>query len=52
MMGHRVGWLDTTATLGYMTEIITANEIADAVFARFREAAKNWDGKDPVRTLG
>lgn len=51
MMGHKVGWLDTTATLGYMTEIITANEIADAVFARFRESAKNWDGKDPVRTL-
>jgi len=51
MMGYRVGWLDTTPTLGYMTEIITANEIADGVFARIREAGQNWDGREPVRTL-
>jgi hypothetical protein len=51
MMGFRVGWVDTTATLGYMTEIITANEVADGVFAMFRDAALNWDGKDPVRKL-
>jgi hypothetical protein len=25
--------------------------VADAVFAKFRDAAKNWDGKEPVRRL-
>lgn len=52
MMGYRVGWVDTTATLGYMTEILTANEIADSVFAQIREAAVDWDGSQPVRRLG
>jgi hypothetical protein len=51
MMGHKVGWLDTTSTLGYMTELITVNDIADMVFAKIREAAMNWDGSNPVRQL-
>lgn len=51
MMGFMVGWVDTTPTLGYMTEIITANAIADSVFAKIREPSLNWDGTDPVRTL-
>jgi len=51
MMGFKVGWVDTTRTLGYMTEIITANEVADSIFGMFRAAAQNWDGKDPVRKL-
>lgn len=51
MMGFRVGWIDTVHTLGFFTELIDANPVADVVFAKFRDAAKNWDGKDPVRRL-
>jgi hypothetical protein len=51
MMGFRVGWIDTMHTLGFFTELIDANPVADVVFAKFRDAAKNWDGKDPVRRL-
>ena len=51
MMGFRVGWIDTVRTLGFFTELIDANPVADAVFAKFRDSATNWDGKDPVRRL-
>ncbi len=51
MMGARVGWIDTVSTLGFYTELIDANPVADSVFAQFVAAAKNWDGKDPVRRL-
>ena len=51
MMGFRVGWIDTVRTLGFFVELIDANPVADGVFAQFRNAAKNWDGKDPVRRL-
>lgn len=52
MMGAKTGYVDTTPTLGFMTELITANPIAEQVFAAFRSAAEGWDGSDPVRTLG
>lgn len=51
MMGHRVYYLDTVATLGFMVELIEANPIADSIFSQFRAAAEHWDGTDPVRTL-
>jgi hypothetical protein len=51
MMGFRVGWIDTVRALGFFVELIDANPVADAVFAKFRDAAKNWGGKDPVRRL-
>jgi len=51
MMGSRTCWVDTSSTLGFMVELIEANSVADAVFAQFRAAAQNWDGKQPVRTL-
>jgi hypothetical protein len=52
MKGAPVCWLDTVATLGFMTELITANPLKEQVFAMFRDAADTWDGRDPVRTLG
>ena len=52
MMGARTSWLDSVATLGFMIELVEANPVADMVFGRFREAAENWDGKEPVRTFG
>jgi hypothetical protein len=51
MMGSRVCWVDTSNTLGFMVELIEANAVADTVFSSFREAAKNWDGSDPLRSL-
>jgi len=52
MMGAKTGYVDTVATLGFMTELITANPIAAQVFGAFRDAAQGWDGSDPVRSLG
>lgn len=52
MKGAPVCWLDTVATLGFMTELITANPEKEKVFALFREAAESWDGEDPIRTIG
>lgn len=52
MMGAKTCYIDTLPTLGFMTELITANPVAAEVFATFRKAAENWDGSDPVRTLG
>jgi hypothetical protein len=51
MKGAPVCWLDTTATLGFLTELITANPLKEQVFALFREAAATWDGVDPIRKL-
>ena len=51
MKGAPVCWLDTVSALGFMTELITANPIKEKIFARFKEAAANWDGVDPIRTL-
>lgn len=51
MKGAPVCWLDTVSTLGFMTELITANPEKEKVFALFREAADNWDGVDPIRTI-
>ena len=52
MMGAKTCYIDTVATLGFMTELVTANPIADQVFAAFRAASQGWDGSDPIRTLG
>lgn len=52
MKGARVCWLDTVATLGFMTEVITANPLKEQVFAMFRGAADDWDGVDPIRRIG
>jgi hypothetical protein len=51
MMGAKTCYIDTSPTLGFMTELITANSVAEAVFGQFREASQGWDGKDPIRTL-
>jgi hypothetical protein len=51
MKGAPVCWLDTMATLGFLTELITANPLKEQVFAMFRDAAENWDGVELIRTL-
>ena len=52
MMGAKTCYIDTVGTLGFMTELITANPIAEQVFGAFRTAAQGWDGSDPIRSLG
>jgi hypothetical protein len=52
MMGAKTCYIDTVSTLGFMTELITANPIAEMVFGQFKQAAQGWDGTDPIRTLG
>jgi hypothetical protein len=51
MMGSRVCWMDTSRQLGFMVELIEANEVAEAVFGKIRSAAKDWDGRNPIRSL-
>lgn len=52
MMGAKTCYIDTVGTLGFMTELITANPVAAQVFGMFRDAAQGWDGSDPIRRLG
>ena len=52
MMGARTCYFDTVNALGFMTELITANPVAEMVFGQIRAASEGWDGADPVRTLG
>lgn len=52
MMGARTCYIDTLGTLGFMTQLITANPIADKVFGEIRRAAVDWNGKEPIRKLG
>ena len=52
MMGAKTCYLDTTRELGFMTEIVTANPVAEQVFGTIRQASLGWDGSDPIRTLG
>lgn len=47
----RFSYVDTRAALGFMTEIIEDWEPVRAVHRQVAEAAKNWDGRDPVRLL-
>lgn len=50
MMQSRVCWVDTVAALGYFVEILERKEpLIDVVFAKLRDAADSWDGKNPVR---
>jgi hypothetical protein len=52
MMGARTCYVDTVKTLGFMTELITANPVAEMVFGQLKAASVGWDGSDPVRSMG
>lgn len=52
MMGARTCYIDTVSTLGFMTELITANPVAEAVFGQIKSASVGWDGHDPIRSMG
>jgi hypothetical protein len=47
--GGRVAYMDTTATLPGMTEVIEFGPGFEPTLNRFYRASIGWDGKDPVR---
>jgi catechol 2,3-dioxygenase-like lactoylglutathione lyase family enzyme len=44
-------WHDTTEAFGYCIEVITAAAGLDAFFGMVADGARDWDGRDPVRSL-
>ena len=49
--GVRVVYLDTRSTTGLMTELVQRNPLFDGLRALVAQAAVDWDGTDPVRTI-
>jgi Glyoxalase/Bleomycin resistance protein/Dioxygenase superfamily len=47
--GGRVAYLDTTADLPGMVELIELGAAFEATFGKFYAASIGWDGKDPIR---
>lgn len=50
--GGEVAYVDPGAGPGGLIEIMRPGEGAGDLFAMIREAARTWDGSDPVRRLG
>jgi catechol 2,3-dioxygenase-like lactoylglutathione lyase family enzyme len=44
-------WHDATETFGYCIEVITAGPGLDAFFDTIAEGARDWDGRDRIRSL-
>jgi Glyoxalase/Bleomycin resistance protein/Dioxygenase superfamily len=56
MMRSRLGefeffWHDATEAFGYCIEVITAGPELDAFWDTVASGARDWDGRDPVRSL-
>ncbi len=49
--GVRVVYLDTRSTTGLMTELVQRNPRFDDLRTVVSQAAVDWDGADPVRTV-
>jgi hypothetical protein len=47
--GVRIVYVDTSATLPGMLEIIEATDALEAIYHSYFAAAQNWNGEDPVR---
>ena len=47
----RFAYVDTRATLGFMTEIIEDRQSIRDLFKTITDAAIDWDGSDPIRTV-
>jgi len=50
--GGEVIYVDTGGGPGTLVEIVKPTEGLLAAFAMFRDSARGWDGKNPVRRLG
>lgn len=46
-----MAFLDTRATLGCFTELIAFDPGIDGLLTIMRDAAREWDGRDAIRTL-
>lgn len=44
-------WHDTTDAFGYAIEVITAGPQFDAFWNTVADGARDWDGRDPVRSI-
>lgn len=51
-VGARAGYMDATATLGGMIELIEITPKIEEFFGALHVAGQGWDGTEPVRTLG
>ncbi len=49
--GGRVAYMDTTAELAGMVEMIELGASFDPIFSRFYSATIGWDSKDPIRAF-
>lgn len=49
--GGRVAYMDTTAHLPGMTELIELGASFDPVFSRMYRSTIGWDGSDPIRSF-
>jgi catechol 2,3-dioxygenase-like lactoylglutathione lyase family enzyme len=47
--GIRFHFIDTSARLGHMVELYERSTPLSAFYAQVADAAKDWDGSDPVR---
>jgi hypothetical protein len=52
MKGARTCYIDTVESLGFMTQLLSANPTAEKIFGQIRAAAEHWDGRDPIRLPG
>ncbi len=50
-VGGRFAYLDTAEKMDGIIELIEATPTALELFLRIEAAAKDWDGKDPIREL-
>ncbi len=51
-VGDRVAYMDATANLPGMIELIEMNDVTEKLFTGFYQASIGWDGKDPIRKVG
>jgi len=48
-LGVRVGYIDTTAHLPAMVEVIEMKPAQERIFTIMQQASVGWDGREPVR---
>jgi hypothetical protein len=51
-LGLRFAFADSVAVLGHMLEIYEDRPEMRGFYAMVADATENWDGSDPVRSLG
>ena len=50
--GKEFAFVDARETLGHMVELYEADDSLTGFYAMVRNAARNWEGSDPLRELG